>query len=368
MSQDIFISVLKVLWVQGDPFQPGIVKAKYCRITVGLFLLMGIVLSNAYKNTNVYNMVVQRQPILYKYFKDMVHDRLEIYTRSLRIRYINPEGCLNHSMEFLGECFHIVRVMAFTTGTEVESIVIGYLVSLHISNTKIKTDPTLIDNGLNYEARVHPEVLSTFIKVLLSRIKSDDFDEGILLEGGDIHDVIPTPLQTEIIRKTLGNCHNTATILPNFVSMEMYQSLVKDKLVYAFIGEELFSEVDWLFWIDGIEPNLIQRIHRIGESGIYQWWVDVFQGKGLIYKSLHPVKVPTMEGNIITIFAIWLVGIGIAILYALVEQVLDRVTLALVQVCFEKLARSICHNFVVLLNILRELIDMKSMAFIEYCS
>lgn len=51
------------------------------------------------------------------------------------------------------------------------------------------------------------------------------------------------------------------------------QTLVKqNKLPDIFAGKEALGEVDWLFYLSGIVlPQLIKRIHNIGESGIWQW-------------------------------------------------------------------------------------------------
>lgn len=44
-------------------------------------LLMGIVITNAHKNSNVYNMVIPRRAILYHYFNELIRDKFVIYSR-----------------------------------------------------------------------------------------------------------------------------------------------------------------------------------------------------------------------------------------------------------------------------------------------
>lgn len=51
------ISVLKVILEQGNPFPGSVVNKFRLRCLLVLLLLMGSIISNAYKNTNVYNMV-----------------------------------------------------------------------------------------------------------------------------------------------------------------------------------------------------------------------------------------------------------------------------------------------------------------------
>lgn len=52
-----WMSLLKVLLEQGDTFEEIVVNKKNVRIILALFLMMGVILSNAYKNSNVYNMI-----------------------------------------------------------------------------------------------------------------------------------------------------------------------------------------------------------------------------------------------------------------------------------------------------------------------
>lgn len=43
---------------------------------------MGLLLSNAYKNINVYNIITTRGPARYEYFEIVINDNYEIYASS----------------------------------------------------------------------------------------------------------------------------------------------------------------------------------------------------------------------------------------------------------------------------------------------
>lgn len=75
------MSSVKLLLEQGNPFMACVSNDDRVRWIVGAFLLTGTVLSNAYKNANVYNMVAPRRPVPYKYFKELVKDNFTIYSR-----------------------------------------------------------------------------------------------------------------------------------------------------------------------------------------------------------------------------------------------------------------------------------------------
>lgn len=79
------ISVLKIFLEQGNPFKITILGNSQTRCVIGLLLFVGIMLTNAYKNTKIYNLVIPRKPILYKYFDELLHDQFQILARPSHI-------------------------------------------------------------------------------------------------------------------------------------------------------------------------------------------------------------------------------------------------------------------------------------------
>jgi len=80
-SVSICIQFLKVLLEQGDPFSAALMNQERLRICIGTFLLVGIVLSNAYKSENVYNLVLAWKPIPYENASQLLKDNFKIYSR-----------------------------------------------------------------------------------------------------------------------------------------------------------------------------------------------------------------------------------------------------------------------------------------------
>jgi len=77
----IFIQVTKVLLEQGDPFTSKVAVQARLRFSIGTFLLVGIVLSNAYKSSNVYNLVLPREPVPYENLSQLFADKFDTYSR-----------------------------------------------------------------------------------------------------------------------------------------------------------------------------------------------------------------------------------------------------------------------------------------------
>lgn len=67
------LSLVKVILEQGDPFQNTIIEEARLWSVTGSFLLMGIVLSNAYKSTSVYNIIIPHMPVPYQNFSELIY-------------------------------------------------------------------------------------------------------------------------------------------------------------------------------------------------------------------------------------------------------------------------------------------------------
>lgn len=68
----------------------------------------------------------------------------------------------------------------------------------------------------------------------------------------------------------------------------------------VFIGEQSFNKIETMYSLRGAVPNnLIQRIHRIAEAGIWEWWMHVLGGQYLQLTSSDEVKAASISANII---------------------------------------------------------------------
>lgn len=75
----------RALLEQSDSFGLNSSKSHVWRISFGVYLVAAIVLSNAYKSKNVYNMLKQEIPAPYKALSQIIADGFTTYTKT-------PEG------------------------------------------------------------------------------------------------------------------------------------------------------------------------------------------------------------------------------------------------------------------------------------
>lgn len=81
---NLIMSLLEVLLEQGDPFPNRVASSTRFRTRILLisFMLVGILLSNGYKNDNVYNMILPREELHYKNFEELTILNFSVYTDS----------------------------------------------------------------------------------------------------------------------------------------------------------------------------------------------------------------------------------------------------------------------------------------------
>lgn len=323
---DGIISVSKIFLEQNDPFPPSIRKLDRTRVLVGLLLLTGIILSNAYKNTNVYNMVIPRKPIIFKYLNELVQSGFNIYTRIEYIDVMFRNTDNNVIIDLHDNYVEHTQNFTYALMTEVKSLAKDYKPNVLIRELlreEHRTDKTLVDTGLLDRTRLHPMIVRLFGKLTNDMTPTYEY---FWSEAERIRDRIQETLRSEEklkLEESLEECQKSAVIMPDYISKDVFKRLVmKRKIAHVFIGEELFSDIDWIYTIQGIiPPNIIRRVHRIGESGVWHWWMDLFEGIKFVNENADHVEPASMTGNIVVVFSVWALGIGLSGMFIFLEFV-----------------------------------------------
>lgn len=316
----MLLSLLKVFLEEGNPFSFKIINAKHIRSMLGTLMFTGVILSNAYKNTNVYNMVVPRKPVAYQYLDELIRDNFSFYARSFDICFGNIRACNNIGFEKIDGSMNDYGSLF------IETEVTKFLERYNSSNK--------IFNSL--KLKLHPQVTSLIRKKLLERkeiptkpvISINDYDK--------IHDVFLNIKKEEemIFLKLLEKCEKMAFAVPFQRSLEYQKTIARRKKFTGdlFIGTESLSEIDWMFYLAGsVPPHLIERIHKLEESGIWQWWVELLTSRIMENIKADHVEAATMKGNTVVIFVVWITGVGFALICRILELVCGK--------CFQKIGK-----------------------------
>lgn len=78
-------SVMKILLEQGDGYLSFSNGPSNFRIIAGIYILLAVVMSNAYKSNNVYNMISQKKPLPFYTIAELIPENFSIYTRVFRV-------------------------------------------------------------------------------------------------------------------------------------------------------------------------------------------------------------------------------------------------------------------------------------------
>lgn len=314
--QIFIISTLKVLLEQGNPFSSLVMSVNSVRFVTGLLLLMGVVLSNAYKNKNIYNMVTSRKTVPYKFLGELIHDNFKIFTRSSTVEYY-AEHRSQKNFQHLN--IHAGDNLAILMG-EVGTLLQDYSKLVPDPGGNKVEDSTLINSGVLKAVSFHPEVVPMVLKKLDGYY--DEYEAHYM--ASKAHQKVK-PVEMKMLLASVENCNRSAVILPDHISREFQKELVREKgLESVFLGAESYSDIDWMFTLKGlVPPNVIMRIKRLSESGIWNWWMYLLGKRSIGAGSKH-LEAASMNGNIIIVFALWGSGAVFAIASYVGENILKH--------------------------------------------
>lgn len=313
-----FMSLLKVLLEQGNPFPRHILLSPKSRILSLIFLLVGIVLSNAYKNTNVYRMILPRHPVPIEYFRELVENNFTVYTSVTS--------------------FEIPKfpVKSYCTGMKLWRRNNYYCVQKAVESVK----------GMSKKFRKYFELLgkkqnyTEMLNYTFHQVKSTAIYRHGVVNRSMLHPHIEQALKNShspnmemhrrdqlYLHSALQSCENTALVIPEHMCRYHLRKLKKEKShVEVHIGKEVYSDFGWFFSLRGIvPPHVAKNIQNLRVSGIWEWSVKI-SVINYSYKGAEHEITPTaanMHGNIVIIFAVWLVGLAVSSSWFLLEKLAE---------------------------------------------
>ncbi len=340
------VYLIKVFVEQGDPFPTSIGRAPKFRFMIGGTLLAGVVLSNAYKSTNVYNIVKPKELVPYSLIQDIFCDNLTLYSRVMNLLY---------RVDFTGDWVEKLRTIyslnwypnkismdsdkyfAFVVGDNEGSF---YSDQYNYEWTNYTKHHNRISKTLQTlkAAVVHPR----FTSVILEQFENlyivskaglmpsfetnlpiyDEAYDRLEARWLDVFKENFLDHQSSLIFKDLKNCHEkSAWLLPRYVA-KYYAKLLLKANSYSNVGEEAFALQKIQKNVEGMLPrNVIRRISASPEYGIIEWLQNIISS---IYGKMEypdiPLEKPNMKGNILVIFVIELAGLGMSLLILILEM------------------------------------------------
>lgn len=315
----------KMLLEQGGPFpiscmQPHKVTTRW---VAAFFFLAGIVISNAYKNTNVYNLITLRKPVGFETFEQLLASNFSILTRAYELRLEIPTVISGDEWLFTSNSHHVMNDIS-------SAVAESEIISLNQVLVKQNMDSAVLANILNYTS-LHSDT-SSFLKNFYWRLRKRSWT-ATSKESADNRFKTKLQLQfkvnyrqneTQVLRKFLSKCEKRALILPWYLCTEYAKYLTKQGLRHISIGKEVYANISWAFGLEILVPPYVSTsLKAMTSAGIWDHWSSFTQRK--TYRidewTQAEVKAPTMTGNIQILFRLLLYGLFGSLFTFLVESI-----------------------------------------------
>lgn len=306
---------IKVLLEQGNPCPTSLISNHRCTWISGTVLLMGIILSNSYKNKNVYNMIIPMKIVPYRRLQELVDDNFTIHTRSKHVSIYNNMllAILNNKSD-TASLLIAKHVTSHTRVYSIEFATYGRGLISHSSETndlynramlsKMNTNLTeLLQNATSLMP-----LSDSFVRGFIVRIKA------VLRIGATDTTYLEQFLQEEMhqLQNALRRCTGSAVVLPTYLALRFIKNMERKGYTSVYRGSETYLDMSLAFDVHGPMPlYFFQRTKYAQRCGLWMWWENLFKKKFVrkIKSKGVKLKSPGMDGNVIIIFLLLASGL-----------------------------------------------------------
>lgn len=294
------------------PFQKPLI-----RFLLACYYLSCLVLSNSYKNKNLSKIVLPRKCLRYDTLQQLVTDRFTIYTRAASMRFDSRMGKMTNDskLQLIISQYNIrERNRLLEVESEVSTLIMDPIVISEMYNLSKFT----LEMTLDKHARLHPETPS-LLKIISDGIIKGNYKNRIervqwiqyAQNLSNLYRGLEETVQLEEVKR----CNKTAFVLPHDKTIELARHLVNSMIHgHIHVGKEFYFQGYHAFRLWGtIPPMVIERVKAIQTSGIMERWAGLTQNSTLV-ENLEGLVKPTMHGNILLVFVILGIGLGLSIL------------------------------------------------------
>lgn len=308
------LAIFKILVGQGGPFTEKVFSSASLRFATVTMLFMGIILSEGYKNANVYNMVTPRKPVSYEKLQEIVSDNFTAHSRTTGIEFDifgfgDPVG---------GEYYFADSGNVIVGGP---GILYGVSDIERTSNIYGKPGE-VVRSFLLQHTGLFPS-LRQFVEMVARQHKKW---YGI---SGSVDLIRPREMKLdEITRKWeetqllgfLQKCEKAALVLPEHDCVEYAKRVKTTDGQHVSVGKEFYTTYSIVVTLHGlIPPAVLNRLTAMKTSGIWDWHTYLIRRQQNFETSTIKPTAATMSGNIVVIFLTLPVGIILSIMTYFLE-------------------------------------------------
>lgn len=252
-------SIYKLLLEQGGPFPENSKTVNKLKLLTCATLLTGIVISNAFKSENVYNIVTPRRKISYNTIDELVEDTFKIFNRMTR-NYFEYE-------------YSNMSLYKYRSNTSIAIANNNWKAVLYAEVLASNSIP----RSLQKNGQIHPDAKQIILeiidaaKTLIITNPNQSKIQNLETVKNTIKDWFWNN-QTRLIAQDLHKCSQTAWILPNYYAQEISRNLIKPGN-HSDVGTSSYYSPALNFHVTGLLPwSLLDQFSKISASGIVEWW------------------------------------------------------------------------------------------------
>lgn len=290
------LAVFKIYVGQGGPFTDHVFSTPSLRCVTLTMLFMGIVLSEGYKSSNVYNMVTPRKPVSFQTFSEIVKANFTIYTRVGAIRFY-----LAWPVNAATAKYYVYENHIIASTPRVLHISSEFLHNYHFQKNRV------MGNLIKNHSAFHPLLYSYAKRTAIGHKQWFDTDynksdDVVANHSRVLHEMMIKWEEGEMI-KFLQGCNKAAVILPGYVCKDYAKHLNVSRRDQLSIGKETYPIFSSGVILQGlIPPVILNRIKGIEVSGIWKFMEEVaLRRPDFSSRPKKPMKVG-MDGNVVVIF------------------------------------------------------------------
>lgn len=313
-----FLSHSKVLLEQGDPYNEGLFGTTSLRCLIGSYLIAGIVLSNAYKNSNVYNLITPRKPLPFETFSELRTANFTIFSR------MGDEYVRKRFEHLSSNTFLMKRALAGSAVFLAEAS--DYQIFARTELAKfydMGTFPNQKLSDLVHFVRRNP-TLFNWVKTIFEGIAKAPLP-GFQYIVNQM--AIFRTREMNYFFDLMLKCEKIALVLPSGLCSRVAQKVKHSKhYLPVSIGKDTYFGMNGLITLTGFVPHrIVTRLKAIGESGIWDWLMQVATGKSNSHSlegGSSPFQAGNMRGNLIILFYVLVGGLGVSTVVFIIQEIL----------------------------------------------
>lgn len=324
------LPLIKGALEQGDPFAAYLLNVTKLRWIFSGYLLAILVLSSGYKNNNVYNMIMSRNPLLFENTNQLLAENYSIYTRTRELHVDEiflarkrnytrkpPKLAFSQAKHIFAPMLYIklleeqirAKNLAYEIFKQLASweTILGRSTFYNKGSEKIRNISRLHENAIE----ILESAFEKFYPLLRANLVGNDVE--ILVAG--IKNLF-WKTEISVFFKELVACKRAAFLLPENLCNDFAKIAAIKNPDMVSVSTEVYKNITFAMRITNhVDYYFLRRMAYLMESGIVDWLPGVVR----ILKPYSSGKneIPhaaTMAGNILMIFIILFVGCGLAFL------------------------------------------------------